>query len=182
MTAIRTNYCAYRTPFFRQLSNDQLEAIHVASLAILERTGARFYEERALQFFRKAGARVSDGNRVRIPSHLVEWALRTAPKHITLCDRGGKPAVFLGGRTSHFGPGSDCLNILDHRTGERRQSRLDDVVDGITMCDSLPNIDFVMSMFLPWDVPPAVADRYQMEVMLTHTTKPIVFVTEDLPG
>jgi trimethylamine--corrinoid protein Co-methyltransferase len=48
--------------------------------------------------------------------------------------------------------------------------------------DALPNIDFVMSMVLPVDVPQMVADRYQMEAMLNHTTKPIVFVTTEFVG
>jgi trimethylamine--corrinoid protein Co-methyltransferase len=39
-----------------------------------------------------------------------------------------------------------------------------------------------MSMVLPVDVPQMVADRYQMEAMLNHTTKPIVFVTTEFSG
>ena len=42
--------------------------------------------------------------------------------------------------------------------------------------DYLPEIDFVMSLFLPKDVDQRIYDRYQMEVMLNHTTKPIVFI------
>ena len=53
------------------------------------------------------------------------------------------------GSASFFGPGSDCLNIIDHRTGERRKPVLQDIVEGITVADALPNIDFVMSMVLP---------------------------------
>jgi len=37
-------------------------------------------------------------------------------------------------------------------------------------------------MVLPVDVPQMVADRYQMEAMLNHTTKPIVFVTTEFSG
>jgi trimethylamine--corrinoid protein Co-methyltransferase len=48
--------------------------------------------------------------------------------------------------------------------------------------DALPDIDFVMSAFLPSDVDQQVYDRYQMEVMLNHTTKPVVFVTPDFDG
>jgi trimethylamine--corrinoid protein Co-methyltransferase len=88
----------------------------------------------------------------------------------------------LEGHRSFFGPGSDCLNITDHRTDERRDPVLQDVVEGMILADGLPNIDFVMSMVLPVDVPQMVADRYQMEVMLNHTTKPIVFVTTEFSG
>ena len=81
-----------------------------------------------------------------------------------------------------YGPGSDCLNIIDHRTGERRQPVLQDIVERMIVADALPNIDFVMSMMLPVDVPQAVADRYQMEAMLNYTSKPIVFVTTEFSG
>jgi trimethylamine--corrinoid protein Co-methyltransferase len=39
-----------------------------------------------------------------------------------------------------------------------------------------------MSMFLPVDVDAMVSDRYQMEVMLSRTTKPIVYVTNEFSG
>lgn len=169
-------------PVFRRLSEEQLEAIHFASLEIAERVGMRFYDDEALGLFKKAGAHVSDGNLVKIPSHLMEWGVRTAPKRITLCDRNGRPAMMLEGRKSYFGTGSDCLYAIDHRSGERRQAVLSDVEDGIRVCDALPNVDFVMSMFLPSDRHPSIYDRYQMEVMLANTTKPIVFVPPDLAG
>jgi trimethylamine--corrinoid protein Co-methyltransferase len=40
----------------------------------------------------------------------------------------------------------------------------------------LPNLDFVMSMYLPADVPEDLYERHQMAVMLQESTKPIVFV------
>jgi trimethylamine--corrinoid protein Co-methyltransferase len=46
----------------------------------------------------------------------------------------------------------------------------------------LPEIDFVMSAFLPEDVDGRIYDRYQMEIMLNNTSKPIVFVTPDFEG
>jgi trimethylamine--corrinoid protein Co-methyltransferase len=59
---------------------------------------------------------------------------------------------------------------------------LGDVKDGTIVADALPRIDFVMSMVLPVDVSQMVVDRYQMEVMLNNTTKPIVFVTNEFSG
>jgi trimethylamine--corrinoid protein Co-methyltransferase len=167
---------------FSRLTPQQCERIHQASLEILERAGARLYEPEAVELLQRAGAEVAEGNRVRVPRRLVEWALRSAPKQILLYNRNGQPALWLGGTRTYYGPGSDCVFILDHRTGERRKPLLQDVVEGITLCDALEPIDFVMSLFLPADVPPAVADRYQMEAMLNYTTKPIVFVAYDLAG
>ncbi|HLF00671.1 MAG TPA: trimethylamine methyltransferase family protein [Anaerolineales bacterium] len=179
MTNHHNTYAGMRVS---RLSAEQAKKLHAASLTILERTGARLYEPEAIELVKKAGADVSDGNRVRVPARLVEWALSIAPKEVAIYDRAGQPALAVGGHRYFCGPGSDCLNIIDHRTNQRRRPVLQDVVEGITLCDALENISFVMSMFLPTDVNQSIADRYQMEVMLNHTTKPIVFVTYDMSG
>jgi len=123
-----------------------------------------------------------DGLRTRIPEYLVAWALQKAPRRLTLYDRHGQVAIRAGGYKTYYGGGSDCLNILDHHSGERRKPTWNDVRDATTLMDALPEIDFVMSAFLPADVDQTVYDRYQMEVMLNHTSKPIVFVTPDFEG
>jgi len=162
------------------MSDDQCRILHRASLDVLERTGVFVNYQPALDLLKKAGCLVQD-NHVRFPTHLVEWALRTAPSRIMLYNRKGEPVMPLGDRISTYGTGSDCLHILDHRTGERRKAVLQDVVDGIRVSDAMPHVDFIMSMFLPSDVPVA-ADVMQMEVMLTYSAKPICFVTYEWEG
>jgi trimethylamine---corrinoid protein Co-methyltransferase len=176
----QTNTNAHITPHYRGMTDEQCRLIHCASLEILERTGVQLYYQPAIDLLKKAGCYVEE-NRVRIPAHLAEWALRTAPSYIRLYDRAGKPALQLGDRISNFGTGSDCLNTLDHRTGQRREAMLQDVVEGIRVADAMPHIDFIMSMFLPSDVPVAAEVR-QMEVMLAYSAKPICFVTYEWEG
>ena len=188
MANIRINDRTFSSAQFRRMSDEQCRRIHWASLEVMERTGVRLYEQEAIDLVERAGAHVSDGNLVRIPSGMVEKAFTTVPRRVVLCDRHGNRVMPIegsgrsGSARSFFGPGSDCLNIIDHRTGERRKPVLQDIVEGITIADALPNIDFVMSLVLPVDVPQMVADRFQMEVMLNHTTKPIVFVTTEFSG
>ncbi|GAB4548963.1 MAG: trimethylamine methyltransferase MttB [Anaerolineae bacterium] len=182
MTGLRSNDQVFSTTQFRRLSDQQCQKLYWACLEILERTGVRLYDQEALDLLKKAGVPSSDGNRVRIPSALVEKARTTAPRRVTLCDRHGNRVMPVEGYRSFFGTGSDCLNIIDHRTGQRRKAVLQDVVDAMIVADALPHIDFVMCMFLPGDVPQAVADRYQMEAMLNHTTKPIMYVTTEFSG
>ena len=167
---------------FPVLSDAQGRRMHEACLEILERVGVRLYLEEAVELLNQAGARVSDGNVVRISANLVEKALETVPKQITLYNRNGRPAMPVEGYRCYYGPGSDCLNIIDHRTNERRKPVVKDVEEGSVLCDFLPHIDYLMSMVLPSDVDGTIADRYQMEAMLSFTTKPIVFVTYDAGG
>jgi trimethylamine--corrinoid protein Co-methyltransferase len=167
---------SYRPSGFRNLNQDQIEVLHNASLEIMERTGMRFFDREALDLFKKAGAGISDENLVRIPSHLVEWARRSAPENVNIFDRNRQLTMMLGGDRTHYGVGSDCMSIYDLETGDHRKAVLSDVINGVRLVDALPNMDFVMSMFLPSDVPQAVYERHQMSIMLRESTKPIIFV------
>jgi trimethylamine--corrinoid protein Co-methyltransferase len=151
-------------------------------MEILERTGAMLYDQKAIDLLKKAGAFVSDGNRVRIPAGMVEKAFTTVPRRVVLCDRYGRRVMQVEGHRCFYGPGSDLLNIIDHRTNERRRAVLNDAKEAMIVCDALPDIDYVMSFFLPSDVDQTIYDRYQMEVMLNYTTKPILVVTPDFEG
>jgi trimethylamine--corrinoid protein Co-methyltransferase len=182
MARICINDVAFGGAQFGRLSSQQCQKLHNASLEILARTGARLYEQDAIDLLKKAGASVADGNLVRIPTGLVEKAFSTVPKRVTLFDRNGQASIFLEEGNCYYGTGSDCLNIIDHRSGERRKPVMQDIVEGMTVCDALPHIDFVMSMFLPSEVDAMVSDRYQMEAMLNNTTKPIVYVTNEFSG
>jgi trimethylamine---corrinoid protein Co-methyltransferase len=179
---LQSNYTSYDTPRFRKLSDDQVERLHHASLEILDRTGIRLYEPEALELLEKKGVHPEDGNRVRIPPGLVEWALSVAPKRAVLCDRSGRRVMPLERNNVFFGTGSDCPNVIDVRTGERRPGLLQDIVEASIVCDALENIDFLMSFCNASDLPQDTADRHQMRAMLMNSTKPILFVTTEFEG
>lgn len=176
------NFLAFRSPQFAVLCEDELQRLHQGALEVLRRTGVRFHHRGALEMLKHAGAFVSDGNLVRFPARLVEEALASVPERIVMCDRDGAPAMCLEGQKVYFGSGSDCLNLLDPQnpgTDGHRKFRQGDLVAGYRLCDALPNIDFVMSIGIPADVEPDLTYDVQMGLMLEHTSKPIVFVTDD---
>lgn len=166
---------------YARMGTAECRRIHLASLEVLERVGVDVHDPRAIEILSGGGAQV-DGIRVRLPEHMVAAALRAAPRRMTLYNRLGKVAMRAWDHNTYYGGGSDCLNILDHRTGERRLPVLSDVVNAVKVMDALPELDFVMSLVLPVDVDQQIYDRYQMEVMLNHTTKPIIYVTPDFEG
>jgi trimethylamine--corrinoid protein Co-methyltransferase len=166
---------------YARLGRAECERIHMATLEVLERTGVDVHDERARDILVQGGAE-AEGIRVRIPEHMVATALQQCAHRITLYDRQGRPAIRARGHQTYYGGGSDCLHALDHRTGERRDPTLKDVADAARLMDALPEIDFVMSLFLPKDADQRIYDRYQMEAMLNHTAKPIVFVSPDFEG
>ncbi|MCK4580646.1 MAG: trimethylamine methyltransferase family protein, partial [Dehalococcoidia bacterium] len=125
---MHSNYTQFNSPQFRILSDSQLEELHLATLQIMERTGVAFQCQEALDILADAGADVSNPDRVKIPSYLVEQAIRTAPKMITLYSREGEPAIVLNGMTgSHFGSMVDCPDFLNPYTRKRDKCYVEDI-------------------------------------------------------
>lgn len=178
---IPTHETRMTSAHYARMGYQECDRIHIATLEILERTGVDVHDEKARRMLVDGGAS-ADGIRIRIPEHMVAQALASAPRRLTLYDRNKKPAMRAFGHNTYYGGGSDCLTVLDHHTGDRRDPLLEDVAAAAKVMDYLPEIDFVMSLFLPKDVDQRIYDRYQMEVMLNTTTKPIVFVSPDFEG
>ena len=166
-------------PRLSVLSEQQIEQIHLATLEVLERTGVRIAHPRALEILHGAGARVQ-GDLVHIPSWMVEDALRTAPSRVVLGRRDGKRSVILEGDKSWFGPSLDCIDYLDHITGERRRFTSSDCRITATVADALPNYSWVMTIGMAADVPPDIADRVIARQVMTYCQKPLVFCCKDV--
>ncbi|WP_028307167.1 trimethylamine methyltransferase family protein [Desulfitibacter alkalitolerans] len=170
---VRANYQVNQTVNFRVLSNDQCQEVYYAALECLERTGADFYSNEALEIYKKAGCWV-DGNRVRFPSRVVEKAVRSAPTRITICDRNGNRSMFLEGRNTYWGPGPTNTYTLDPFTGERRRPKKSDAVRAGIVCDALPNIAYAMDNGTVMDVTPTLSDVHSFDALVRNTTKPII--------
>jgi trimethylamine--corrinoid protein Co-methyltransferase len=169
-------------PLFRLLSEEQKRRIHEGSLELLERTGADFHGQEAVDLLESAGCRVIDSKRVKIPSHVVEEAIRTAPKRVVLANRQAKRVMPLWGDNIFYGPGSETPFTLDPYTGERRPAVKSDVVRAARVVDALPNIHFCMSFALASDIAKKCEDVHHFEAMVLNTAKPILFTTWDLDG
>ncbi|HBI27478.1 MAG TPA: trimethylamine methyltransferase [Peptococcaceae bacterium] len=175
----RSDFEVNQTINWEMLSDDQCEEILMTALEVLERTGADILNKEARDIFEKGGCWV-DGTRVRIPSSLTEWAARTAPSRVTLCDRNGKRAMRVETTNAYYGPGQGNSFILDPQTGERRAPVKSDVANTGIVCDALDNIDFALSNGYPTDVNSATADLHVFEALLTNTTKPIIQPMQDV--
>ncbi len=141
---IQSNGESRTSAHYARLGQQEREGIHQASLEILQRVGIEVHDQQAREILAGGGAHI-DGIQVFISEHMVAKALAVAPKRITLYDRNGRVAMRAGGYSTYYGGGSDCLNILDHRTGRRRRANLQDVVKATILMDALPEFDFVMS-------------------------------------
>ena len=163
------------------LSRNELDMIHSKSLEILQRIGVAVKSDRATKILADSGAEIDrDRRTVKIPPPLVEEAIKSAPKEITLHGRKSRYDIKLleGGRV-HFGPGLNAQQVLDLETGERRFSTKEDVARLARLADALPNIDFVMPLGSALDKPESTQDRHELEALLNNTEKPIICWAED---
>lgn len=174
------NFTIRIQPRVKFLEREHIDEIHRAMLEILERTGIVVHQMEALELLAGAGCSVHEGNRVRIPSHLVEASLRSVAKRCTLSYRNGTRYLFLEGRKSYWGTGSDTPYILDSTTGKRRHTCLKDIEQVSCLVDALENMDFLMCMGVAHELPQTVADKHHFVAMVSNTVKPIVFTASSV--
>jgi len=162
-------------PRLQVLSESHVWQLHTATLETLEQVGVRVDVPDALELLHGAGAHVEANNWVRIPSSLVDAAIKSAPSSVVLFNRDGDPAMFLQNRRAYFGTVADCTDYLDPMTGYRRRCMLADTAHMCRLTDSLPNFSFIHQAGIAADVDPHMADREVFFQMLANTRKPLLF-------
>ncbi len=110
----------------RVVSEDELEAIHRASLEVLRDVGVDVLDPNARQLLATAGAKVdSDSERVRFDPALVEERIATAPSEFTLHARNPAHSVRIGGDHVVFTAVGSPPNVSDAIGGRRTGNNAD---------------------------------------------------------
>jgi trimethylamine--corrinoid protein Co-methyltransferase len=119
------------------LSADQIEAIHEASLSLLETLGMRVLDAGARRLYAAAGADVDESNRmVRFDRGLVLEKVAQAPFQFTLRARNPERSLTLGGRHSVFTSVGGPAYVSDLDRG-RRTGTYADQCDYLRLIQSL---------------------------------------------
>jgi trimethylamine---corrinoid protein Co-methyltransferase len=153
------------------LTEGDRAALHFATLEILERTGVFAESAHVREVLRGAGARV-EGTRVRIPSFLVEDAIRSAPSRVVICDRDGQRSMLLEGNRSYFTGVADCPYLLDPYSGTVRNFFSRDYVSAARVIDACPNLWASMAGGNAVDYPAEVRGQVAFKYTMSHTKKP----------
>ncbi|MEW5817659.1 MAG: trimethylamine methyltransferase family protein [Spirochaetota bacterium] len=131
------------------LTDSQIEAIHRATLDVLEKTGIKFESERALKLLEKNGCRVDYENRIaRIPGFLVEECIRKTPSSFSVKARDKANDLRIGGNTLYF-MSSAGARYTDAATGEVRMATQAENDQGVLISDALETID-VFPSYTPY--------------------------------
>jgi len=153
-------------------SHDDLEMIHDATLEVLEYAGLYVQSEDAMDIYDGGGCIVDRKNNiVKIPAHVVEDAIRTAPKKVFLAGRDPKHDIVLESGRVNFCPFGEGIMVIDPYTGEYRKSTKADKGNVAKLVDALDQYDMLENTVAPRDVPPEVQSLHSYEVTVSNTTK-----------
>jgi trimethylamine---corrinoid protein Co-methyltransferase len=120
-------------PPMQVLSAEQIEAVHLTSLRILEELGIEVMSPRALGVLEAAGAQVDMAARtVRLDRGLVDAALKSAPSSFVLTPRNPEKRLTMGGSRIQFGLVAGPPNVHDFVRG-RRPGNYQDYCDFIRL-------------------------------------------------
>mgnify|MGYP001163431139 CR=1 FL=1 len=165
-----------RLPFapVRIVSEDQLDAIHEASLTILSEIGMDMLHQEAKAILKAAGADVDkSSDRVRFDKALVESVIGLAPRTFTLHARNEARSVAIGGNAVAFCSVGSCPNVAD-REGGRRPGTIADYRNLIKLGQALDAVHLWGGYPLePADVHASVRHLDALFDMLTLSDKAI---------
>ncbi|MEE8391214.1 MAG: trimethylamine methyltransferase family protein, partial [Anaerolineae bacterium] len=155
------------------LSDSVAELVHEKSVEILSEVGFCVPEQDALARLKAAGFPVDwDSQMVRVTPDLLETALGSLPRNVTLYDRAGEtPAPFERG-PCFMGAGTP-VHVFDLETGEQRPATGQDVRNLVTLQDALPQVDIVRPTVTATDQG-ACSDLVEIAELLRCTGKPVV--------
>jgi len=154
-------------------SEEDLEAIHQASLRLLERAGVRVDSQRARAALSAAGCAPGPQDRLLMPAALVEAALAACPPRYTLAARARERSLPVDGE-----PGPTFVHnlggareVVDPLTGVGQRATLRDQVELSRVMHHLHNQHTLTSLVQPGDVPDSLEPLYSYLAVARETDK-----------
>ena len=119
----------------RVISDDQVAAIHNASLRVLAEQGIWVLNGAAIDAYRRAGARI-DGNMVFLDPDMVAERMATVPRTFRIAARNRAKDLRFGGNDMVFSSVGGPAYVMDLDRG-RRDGTYQDMNDFLKLCQSL---------------------------------------------
>ena len=164
------------------LKKDDLEALHEATLNLMEDYGVSVFGHEAHEIFRSSGCEVDEEtSRVKFPRNLVNDCITSAPEEYMLYSRdhdNPEKNVKMSPDVVTFTTFGTGVAILDPFTGERRDTTLQDVGDIARFADAIDEVETVTIPVAAQDVSEEIKDLYEGEALLLNTSKHIGHDTE----
>lgn len=153
------------------LCEEELGQIEETAYRLLEQVGIVLQHPKAVEMLHGYGCRV-ENDRVLIPRSAVQWAIKNVTPHTEFFRRDGSRAFAFGDGQLRFHNAGGLPFVYDLDSGERRSPALKDIANATRILDALPNVDVVIPLLGPQDVPPELLAVASTDVMLRNTNKP----------
>ena len=170
---------------YKPLSDEGIQTVHEAALAILEKTGFTYESglDDTLAMLEAAGARVDrSAARIRFPREVVLEHVRRAPRRVVLYSRTGKDDLDLTEDRVYLGTGGAAIRIVDLETGEYRPTTLRDLYLLARLVDKLDHIHFFLRPCIPTDIPEAAYDVNMFYACMKGTGKHVMSGVNNIEG
>ena len=160
------------------LSADGVRRIRYAALEILERTGVAVKSKRAQKLLVDAGCDMDEKSAViRVPTHVVEECARLRKRSLTFYGRTPKHDARLDGEHVYVCSDGNGTMAKDFDTGERRESRKEDVARAARVSDALTGHGVNWPSVTSQDVPQGTRHINDLQASLENTEKHITLAT-----
>ncbi len=152
-------------------TQDEMDAIHRASMEVLKETGVLIGCPEARKLLVAAGAKELENEIISFPQWMIEEAVTLAPETITLKGRTPERDVVLDGSRVIFTNFGEAVYLIDPDSGEVRNTTKQDVANLTRVVDALDVIPVCERMAGAQDYPEAVAEIHNYEALLLNTDK-----------
>ncbi len=161
------------------ISDSEVQAIHNASLSVMQRTGLEMpLSKQRQEQAQDLGLKIDQElQRIYFPPAIVEAAIRQAPQRYTLCARNPGNDVLIDGEHGYLALDGCGTDVLDLDTEEVRPSTRADLAAAVRVADALPQIAFLWPAVSARDCPTRVQPLHELEVMLTQSSKHVQAMT-----
>lgn len=164
------------------IDQDKILKLHDATSYLLANVGMRVQGQDVTRRLLDYGCRKS-GDRMLFPAEILEKALSTVPREITLYNKNGKPLICLGRKDQqYFVTHADQLEIIDPITGCVRPFLRKDTQLMCRLANKLSNISFILAVGMSADVPPEIQSQIAFIDAVKYCDRVINFSTNDVQG
>ncbi len=154
------------------LNSSRCQEIHDATLWIIEKVGVKFPSKRALDIWAANGAEVDHERKIiRAKGELIESALKKCPPVYPLAARDPNQDLSLDGNHVFVGTDGCGVEVIDIQSGERRMSKLQDVVDIARIADAAEEVAFHWVPVSAQDTPPGTRGLHELQAIWENSTK-----------
>ena len=156
------------------LTDHEVQGVHEASLAILEKTGIRVRNEKARRIFAHRGCPM-DGETcvVRIPAALVEESRKLFVPSFTFRGRDPKNDRTIPGDGPIMITASSAPDVIDPETGLQRRALSADIARIAHLVNELPGYDVFSISTLADDAPDGLSSVARFYPALKNCLKPV---------